>query len=381
MHFLLSIHSSPPPMKHRRTLSASLAALAILPAAAAGSEACRDIAADSERLACYDRAAGRAAPAATLPAAVPVPAVSPVPAAAPVAPPASVQPEASPATSGWFPDDNYTPQTFVQRWQLDPGTKDGVFKVKPYQPVYVLPVSWRKNVNVNPCSPNPVNCAPGAGEGDLHTEAKFQLSLKTKVLQDILGSQVDLWAAYTQQSFWQVYDADNSRPFRETNYQPEAWLTFPLKVGPEWLQWRMFNLGVVHNSNGQSDPLSRSWNRAYATFGLTSGDLSLFIKPWWRFPEIASTDNNPDISDYAGRIELQAVYAYRSNVFSARLWNNLRFGSSTPTRTSVQADWAFPLFGDLHGYLQGFAGYADSLQNYNFRNAGIGIGVSLVEWR
>ncbi len=238
-----------------------------------------------------------------------------------------------------------------------------------------------RNVNVDPCSPNPVNCATGAGANDRNTEAKFQLSLKTKVLQNILDSPVDLWAAYTQQSYWQVYDVDNSRPFRETNYQPEAWFTLPLKVGSESLQWRMLNLGIVHQSNGQSDPLSRSWNRLYATFGFAAGDLSLFVKPWWRISESASDDNNPDISDYAGRIELQAVYALRAHVFSARLQNNLKFGSSVPNRTSLQADWAFPLFGDLHGYLQGFAGYGDTLQNYNFRNIGIGLGVSLVEWR
>jgi phospholipase A1/A2 len=360
-------------MKHLRTLTATVLATLTLPVAAAASEACPDIAADAERLACYDRAAGRSVAPAALPVAAP--------AAAPEVPPTSAQAKGSQALSGWLAADTYVPSTFSERWQVDPGTKDGIFKIKPYQPVYLLPVSWRKNVNVSPCSPNPVNCATGAGATDLQTEAKFQISLKTKVLQDILGSPVDLWAAYTQQSFWQIYDADNSRPFRETNYQPEAWLTLPMKVGPEWLQWRMTNVGIVHQSNGQTDPLSRSWNRIYATFGLTSGNLSLFVKPWWRIRESAASDNNPDISDYAGRIELQAVYAYRAHVFSAKLQNNLRFGSSTPTRSSFQADWAFPLYGELHGYVQGFAGYADSLQNYNFRNAGIGLGVSLVEWR
>jgi len=236
-------------------------------------------------------------------------AAAPVRAATSVAPPASVQPKASPAPRGWLANDNCTPQTFVARWQLDPGTKDGVYRVKPYEPVYVVPVSRRKNVNVSPCSPNPANCASGAGETDLHIDAKFQLSLKTKVLQNIFDSPIDLWAAYTQQSFWHVYDADNSRAFGETHHQPEAWLTLLLKVGPAWPQWRMFNLGVVQQSNGQSDPPSRSWNRIYATCGLASGDLSLFVKPWWRIRESAADDNNPDISDYTGRIEFRAVFA------------------------------------------------------------------------
>ena len=58
-----------------------------------------------------------------------------------------------------------------------------------------------------------------------------------------------------------------------------------------------------------------------------------------------------------------------------------RAASATPSRTSVQADWAFPLYGQLHGYVQAFYGWNDSLQNYNFRNTGVGIGVSLTQWR
>jgi phospholipase A1 len=359
-----------------RSTIALIAALAAFPVAGAEFEACRTIVDNSARLACYDLAAGRAdAPA-------PSPAAAPAPAAAPSPLPARSKGKGTETASGWFAEDSYKPQSFVERWELEPGTKDGVFRIKPYEPVYMLPANWRQKINVNPCSPNPANCAVGGAETAKHTEAKFQLSFKTKVWQDVFGSELDMWAAYTQQSFWQVYDAADSRPFRETNYQPEAWVTVPLKAGPEWLQLRMVNIGIVHQSNGQSDPLSRSWNRVYASFGMGSVDgMSFFIKPWWRVPEDTQKDNNPDISDYAGRIELQAIYPYRANVFSIRLHNNLKFSSSTPNRTSVQADWAFPLYGELHGYVQGFYGWADSLQNYNFRNAGVGLGFSLIEWR
>jgi phospholipase A1 len=376
-------------MKLPLLIPAALALAAAFPALAQAQDlgACRDIANNDARLACYDRAAGRAA----APGAPSVPAPSAPAAAAGVgaaAPAAAAKaqrnpmPErTSPSPSGWFRDDDYVPQTFSQRWELDPADQDGVWKIKAYKPVYALPVYWRSKVNESPCSPNPVNCAPGAGAAYQNTEAMFQLSLKTKAWQDVLGSDLDLWLGYTQQSFWQVYNTDESRPFRATNYQPEAWLTLPTKLGPEGLRWRMLNLGVVHESNGQSDPLSRSWNRLYATFGFEAGDASILVKPWWRIPESSADDNNPDITDYLGRIELQVVYPWRANVFSARLTNNLKFGSSTPNRTTVQADWAFPLYGNLHGYVQGNYGYDGSMQNYNFRSWSLGVGVSLVEWR
>lgn len=346
-------------------LAAALAAVSSLPAYAADPSECRAIADKEARLACYDAAVGRAD-------AVPTPAPAPAAAAAPATDKRQL-----------FAADEDAPQTFAQRWELDPDSKDGVFKIKPYEPVYVLPASWRQHVNNRPCSSNPINCVPPSSPdpGYGHTEIKFQLSFKTKVWQDMFGSQADLWAAYTQQSYWQAYDKTNSSPFRETDYQPETWVTVPVALGPDWFQLRMVNLGLVHQSNGQTNPLSRSWNRGYVAFGFTSGELSLLVKPWWRFKESLPDDNNPDITDYVGRMEVRAVYPWRNHVFSATLRNNLRSTPEIPNRTYIQTDWAFPLYGKLHGYVQAFYGYGESLQNYNFRNAGVGIGVSLVEWR
>jgi phospholipase A1 len=48
-------------------------------------------------------------------------------------------------------------------------------------------------------------------------EVTFELSFKAKVWEDVLGKEIDLWIAYTQRSFWQLYDFDDSSPFRETD--------------------------------------------------------------------------------------------------------------------------------------------------------------------
>src|SRR5690606_1727562 len=46
------------------------------------------------------------------------------------------------------------------------------------------------------------------------------------VVKNLFGDNGDIWMGYTQSSRWQVYNTDNSRPFRETNYEPEVLLVF-----------------------------------------------------------------------------------------------------------------------------------------------------------
>jgi phospholipase A1/A2 len=86
-------------------------------------------------------------------------------------------------------------------------------------------------------------------------EVKYQLSLKSKLWQDVLGQKMDLWFAYTQQSYWQLYNVKESAPFRETNYEPELLLNFRFRKKLLRMDIRSLNLGFNHQSNGQSDPM------------------------------------------------------------------------------------------------------------------------------
>ena len=65
----------------------------------------------------------------------------------------------------------------------------------------------------------------------------------------------------------------------------------------------------MHQSNGQSLPLSRSWNRAYLMTGMELDNRwAVNARLWKRIGESASSDDNPDISDYIGRGELSAFW-------------------------------------------------------------------------
>jgi phospholipase A1 len=210
------------------------------------------------------------------------------------------------------------------------------------------------------------------------TEAQFQISLKIPLAVDLFDT-FDVYAAYTNRSFWQLYNSDVSAPFRETNHEPEAWVQFT----PSWEIWGFRNsanaVGIVHQSNGQGGVLSRSWNRVYANFVFQRGNFALGFKPWFRISEDAIDDDNPDITDYLGHYELRAGYKWNNQVFSVMSRNNLESGFD---RGAVELGWSFPLWNYpyVKGYIQYFGGYGESLIDYDRRVNRIGIGISLTDW-
>jgi len=329
-------------------LALPLLAQAQLPAQPAD---CRDIASERERLACYDRIIDAAR------AAVPT---SPVPSAAAAAP---LQTAAG---------------TMTDRWELQPGESRGTFLLRPYKPVYVLPVVVADGVNRSPATGNPNTTVPVTVPLD-RTEAKFQLSMKTKLAQGLLGDTGDIWAGYTQTSRWQVYNSALSRPFRETNYEPEVMFVARTPYSLWGWQGRFAGLSFNHQSNGRSEPLSRSWNRVIAMAGLERGPWGLQLQHWWRVKEASEVDNNPNIQDFIGRAEMLLTHRWNGHLLSLQLRHSLR--SDTRSRGSAEVEWAFPLAGNLRGRLQLFSGHGESLIDYNFRQTRIGLGVSLVEWQ
>ncbi|MFC1394397.1 phospholipase A [Acinetobacter junii] len=264
-----------------------------------------------------------------------------------------------------------------RRWELSEESKLGVWNIRAYQPVYLLPVFWTSDKNEYPESPNPNNTVTDK-QNLTSSEAKFQISLKTKAWENIFGNNGDLWLGYTQSSRWQVYNSEESRPFRETNYEPEASLMFRTNYELLGLNARLLGVTLNHQSNGRSDPLSRSWNRVIFNLGFEKDNFALMLRPWYRIEEDVKDDNNPDIKDYIGRGDLTAFYRHKENDFSLMLRHSLKGGDKS--HGAVQFDWAFPIKGKLRGHLQLFDGYGESLIDYNHRATYVGLGVSLMNW-
>jgi phospholipase A1/A2 len=329
--------------------------------------ACTAIESDSQRLACYDKATGRN----ELPAAQKR--IEPV-----TAPSSNVFSHEQTAAAAPSSGAASTPLSLLDsRWELSPQSKLGTFNLRGYKPIYVLPVFATSNQNNLPYSPNPVN-AVHTPLGMQDIEGKFQLSLKTKIWQGVFGDVGDLWVGYTQDSYWQVYNSKLSRPFRETDYEPEALLVFNTNYQVFGWDGRLLSIGVDHQSNGQSDPLSRSWNRVMAQIGFERANWTIMFRPWWRIPESAPDDNNPDISNYMGRADVQIVHEWNGQEFGLLLRDSLRGGSQQ--HGAGRLTWSFPLVGNLRGYMELFKGYGESIIDYNHNATYLGVGVSLLDW-
>jgi phospholipase A1 len=251
-----------------------------------------------------------------------------------------------------------------------------LFRPWAHRPNYVLPVRWSDDPNEEPFV---ADTAPGEEPLDLDpVEAKFQISFKTKLIDDLLGSAGDLWFAYTQQSHFQIYNDDASRPFRETDFEPEVLVSFPARHAWGGWTWRVVGAGFVHQSNGRSQPLSRSWNRVYGFAAVERGEVSIQLRPWVRIDPSGDDpdDDNPQISDYIGRFEALVLWTPGRFALLGRGRTNLDLGEF---RGSLQFDGFVPLRDSVRLQLQLFTGYGESLIDYDHRQTTLGVGVLLFD--
>jgi len=260
-----------------------------------------------------------------------------------------------------------------EQWELTTETRKGIFKLLPYQPIYVTAGRWSDNPNGMPRSENPAYVVDTSASLNRY-EAKFQISLKAKLWQGVFGDYGDLWAAYTQVAHWQIYNVELSRPFRELNYEPEIFLTFPMNLSWGSTKLRMLGGGFVHQSNGRVLPLSRSWNRVRFVAILTHKHWQLNARPWIRIPD--EDDENPEISNYIGRAAFDVIYSWGNHqayaVFTTP-FNKLNRGS-------LQLNYVLPVISNLRLQFQFFTGYGETVIDYNHSQTTIGIGVSFLEW-
>jgi phospholipase A1 len=249
-------------------------------------------------------------------------------------------------------DDDVT-NTTIKRYS------QSMYNIKAHGTNYFLPASYRYNGEY----------APTNGHNAKSIETEFQFSLKYDFGANILGLNEIYSAAYTQLSFWQLYE--KSAYFRETNYNPELFVTIPTSLGGEKTFIKAIRLAFAHQSNGRGGKEERSWNylsgSAYFQYKL----LFTEIKLWHRLPD--AKDYNPELIDYIGNGHIRFLLPYKEHITQLIIKGNLK------DHGSVELNYSHPTLGreDLFVYIKLFSGYGESLIGYDEYINKMGIGFSI----
>ena len=260
----------------------------------------------------------------------------------------------------------------AQKDKLESKVINNPFTLLQHKRNYLLPVTYVTR-------PSVTNVKGLTAENVNNFEAKFQLSIKMPIFSDENGT--GLYGALTTVSFWQVYNSDASKPFRETDYEPEVFYSIQEQFNFMNFQVNELRFGFNHQSNGQDMFNSRSWNRLFAQ-AIVNDETSYYsLKVWARIPENEKDneldptgDDNPDITDYLGNFELEYGFEHESlKVFA--LWrNNLDFSDN---RGAIELNLNYQFSKKYGVLLQYFNGYGDSLIEYNKHQQRLGLGVQL----
>ena len=288
------------------------------------------------------------------------------------------------ASNGGCRDPRYS--ELSRFFELEKDTDCGTFSFRGYKPLSVSAVA-ADSVNRQPSS-------PGKATADYRNyreqELRIQLSARTKIASGLLtdtrsGLKDSIWVAYTQQSYWQVFSPELSRPFRTTDHEPEIFYIYPTTATLPWgWQWRYSGVGMVHHSNGQSEPLSRSWNRWYLMTGAELDNRwQIHAKLWRRMAESTDDDDNPGIENYWGRGELKLMWQPdEKNTLGLTARGSVGKGYG-----SGRLEWMRTLGEGFNGgksnlrlHVQLFSGYGESLIDYNRKRTVLNLGVSLVDF-
>lgn len=264
-------------------------------------------------------------------------------------------------------------------YDLEQNSERGLWSARPHNANYILPIYVNSRPNFDPMTPTQRLDAPFTKGLMQPAELKFQVSLKTKTAENLFGTDADLWLGYTQMSHWQVYNEDNSRPFRAHDYEPEMFLTQPVSAKlPLDGHLRLLGAGVVHHSNGEANPLSRSWNRAYIMGGAEWGKLTVMPRLWVRVvkQDGKKPNDNPDILRYYGYGDVKFIYQLRKGGSIAGLARL----NPISGKGALQLDYVHPLRKGVTGYVQAFHGYGQSIIDYNHKASSIGVGIMLTDW-
>ncbi|MBC7532541.1 MAG: phospholipase A [Oligoflexus sp.] len=202
-------------------------------------------------------------------------------------------------------------------------------------------------------------------------EAEFQISFFLPAYRKILDSNWDLNVAYSHHSWWQVYNQHWSKPFRETNYNPEI---FFRRLFPDYenlLGISLFSLdvGFMHESNGQIQLGSRSWDRLFTRAYFVRDSYTGTLTLWAKRRVITRQDENLKILKYKGFGLLELNKAFEKITLETQI--------NLAAKPGIEVSASYPLNNAFRWFVKVNKGYGQSLIEYDHDTIRFGAGIAL----
>ena len=201
-------------------------------------------------------------------------------------------------------------------------------------------------------------------------DAAIQISFRQRLTRSVLPFKLFAYLTYTQKSFWNIYM--DSRPFRDTNYNPGIGLGRYLVyknqlVGGAFIQ-------LKHESNGLDEEESRSWNYLDFTAKYYFNPQFNITGEFW-IPFSKGSDNK-DLIDYKGLGQLSFNYISHEQRWwlSAELNKRKKVGN---INTTLSLGYILSKDTNLYLFSRFYNGYAESLLDYNKYTMNIRVGICI----
>lgn len=262
-----------------------------------------------------------------------------------------------------------------------PQEQDHYLALYPHKAVYILPY---------------YHSFTQPAEGDKDTETKFQFSFKIPIVKfpsllptlyknttECQRCEDGIYFAYTQTAWFQNYNREDSRPFRDIDYQPE--LFYHMQLLDTMLydkRMRIYAIfGYRHLSNGERELRSRTMNAVVGGGGLEirtleSGIFGVELMTWNYIAKGRDSfqHDNPDLPQYYGNAWSRVYYVYGRNLFEY-----IHRGSYAQVGypTYDELGYTLRISDNLGIYVQYVDGYGDNIFEYRTHARRIGVGLRL----
>ncbi|GLB52978.1 phospholipase [Neptunitalea chrysea] len=202
------------------------------------------------------------------------------------------------------------------------------------------------------------------------SDARFEIGFKERLVDKPLPWDIYLFLAYRQKAFWDIYK--ESFPFRALNYNPSLGLGKVIFDEEDKLKGA-FWFQVEHESNGEADSISRSWNRFSLSYFLPVSEHFLYtVKAWL---PVGSMSDNSDITEYLGYGQVDMAYRPNSRwIFEASARKGVEGWKGS---LQLGVNFRITKTGNEFVYLQFFQGYGQDLINYNKELTYLRLGFSI----